>query len=90
MLFGLKGSLTSQWGSGGVVVERLGVSCDQGSSPTIPIILCGIQMKGEYGWRRFVLDGRQGFTDYSTFVPSGGWRSGFRAYGRAKGLAAVE
>ncbi|MFS7915469.1 hypothetical protein Hanom_Chr02g00165691 [Helianthus anomalus] len=30
------------------------------------------------------------FTDYSTAVPSGGWRSGFRASGRAKGLAAVE
>uniref|UniRef100_A0A251VRG7 Uncharacterized protein n=1 Tax=Helianthus annuus TaxID=4232 RepID=A0A251VRG7_HELAN len=48
------------------------------------------QVKGKYGWRRFVLDGRRGFTDYSTVVPSSGWRSGFRASGRAKGLAAVE
>ncbi|KAJ0636225.1 hypothetical protein HanOQP8_Chr17g0659531 [Helianthus annuus] len=30
------------------------------------------------------------FTDYSTVVPSDGWRSGFRASGRAKGLALVE
>ncbi|KAF5822430.1 hypothetical protein HanXRQr2_Chr01g0026401 [Helianthus annuus] len=61
-----------------------------GSTPTLPIIFCGIQVKGEYGWRRFVLDGRRGFTDYSTVMPSGGWMSGFRAYGRAKRLATVE
>ncbi|MFS7963029.1 hypothetical protein Hanom_Chr08g00733371 [Helianthus anomalus] len=36
------------------------------------------------------LDGRRDFTDYSTVVPSGRWRSGFRASGRAKGLATVE
>ncbi|MFS7969043.1 hypothetical protein Hanom_Chr09g00804531 [Helianthus anomalus] len=47
-------------------------------------------MKDEYGWRRFVLDGMRGFIDYSTVVPSGGWRSGFRASRRAKGLAAIE
>ncbi|MFS7901751.1 hypothetical protein Hanom_Chr01g00003381 [Helianthus anomalus] len=39
--------------------ERLGVSCDTGSTPTLPIIVCGIQVKGKYGWRRFVLDRRQ-------------------------------
>ncbi|KAJ0601498.1 hypothetical protein HanRHA438_Chr00c01g0842611 [Helianthus annuus] len=47
-------------------------------------------VKDVYGWRRFVLDGRRGFTDYSSVVPSGGWRSGFRASERAKGLAVVE
>ncbi|MFS7961484.1 hypothetical protein Hanom_Chr08g00715601 [Helianthus anomalus] len=36
----------------------------------------------EYGWRRFVFDGRRGFTDYPTVVPSGGWRSCFRVSGR--------
>ncbi|MFS8005388.1 hypothetical protein Hanom_Chr13g01236821 [Helianthus anomalus] len=70
--------------------ERFGVTCDPGSTRTLPIIFCGIQVKGEYGWRRFVLDERRGFTDYSTVVPSGGWRSGFRASERAKGLATVE
>ncbi|KAF5822984.1 hypothetical protein HanXRQr2_Chr01g0033321 [Helianthus annuus] len=60
------------------------------STLTLSIIFYGIQVKGKYGWRRFVLDGRRGFTDYSTVVPSSGWRSGFRASGRAKGLAAVE
>ncbi|MFS8024976.1 hypothetical protein Hanom_Chr16g01469601 [Helianthus anomalus] len=53
-------------------------------------IFCGIQVKDEYGWRRFVLDGRRGFTDYSTIVPSGGRRSDFRSSGRAKGLVVVE
>ncbi|MFS7950018.1 hypothetical protein Hanom_Chr06g00578451 [Helianthus anomalus] len=48
------------------------------------------QVKGEYGWRRIALDGRRVFTDYSTVVPSGGCRLGFRASGRVKGLAAVE
>ncbi|MFS7949323.1 hypothetical protein Hanom_Chr06g00570191 [Helianthus anomalus] len=47
-------------------------------------------MKGGYGWRRFVLYGRRGFTDYSIVVTSGGWRSGFRASGRGKGLTMVE
>ncbi|MFS7925594.1 hypothetical protein Hanom_Chr04g00286891 [Helianthus anomalus] len=47
-------------------------------------------LKGEYGWRRSILDGRRGFTDYSTVVPSGGWMSGFRPSGRTKGLTAVE
>ncbi|MFS8031855.1 hypothetical protein Hanom_Chr17g01550831 [Helianthus anomalus] len=63
---------------------------DSGSTITLPIIFCGIGVKGEYGWRRFVLDRRRSFTDYSTVVHSGGWRSGFRASGRTKGLAAVE
>ncbi|MFS8003820.1 hypothetical protein Hanom_Chr13g01218361 [Helianthus anomalus] len=78
------------WYPGEVVMERLGVHCNPGSTPTLPIIFCSIQVKGEYGWRWFVLDGRRGFTDYSIVVPSGGWRSGFRASGRAKGLATVE
>ncbi|MFS7918335.1 hypothetical protein Hanom_Chr03g00199771 [Helianthus anomalus] len=73
-----------------MVGEKLNVSYDLDSIPTLSIIFCGIQVKGEYGWRRFVLDGRRGFTDYSNVVPSGGWRSGFCASGRAKGLAAVE
>ncbi|MFS7971625.1 hypothetical protein Hanom_Chr09g00835041 [Helianthus anomalus] len=47
-------------------------------------------VKSEYGWRRFVLDWRRGFTDYSNVVSSGGWRSGFPAFGRAKGLAAIK
>ncbi|MFS7914390.1 hypothetical protein Hanom_Chr02g00152791 [Helianthus anomalus] len=51
----------------------------------IIIILCGIKVKGEYGWRRFVMDGRRGFTNYSTVVPLGEWRSGFRVYERANG-----
>ncbi|KAJ0637566.1 hypothetical protein HanOQP8_Chr17g0675381 [Helianthus annuus] len=76
--------------SGEVVREKLGVPCDPGPTPTLPIIFFGIQVKGEYGWRRFVLDGRRGFTDYSIVVSLDGWRSGFRASGRAKGLAAVE
>ncbi|MFS7984058.1 hypothetical protein Hanom_Chr11g00982041 [Helianthus anomalus] len=59
-------------GCGGMVGERHGFPCDPGSTPTLPIIFCGIQVKGEYGWRRFILDGRRGFTDYSTVVPSGG------------------
>ncbi|MFS7946207.1 hypothetical protein Hanom_Chr06g00533291 [Helianthus anomalus] len=73
-----------------VVGERLGVPCDPGSTLTLPIIFCGIQVMGEYGWCRFVLDGSRGFTDYSTVVPSGGWRLGLRASVRAKGLAVVE
>ncbi|MFS7949688.1 hypothetical protein Hanom_Chr06g00574521 [Helianthus anomalus] len=42
----------------GVVEERLSVSCDSVSTHTLPIIFCGIQVKGEYGCRWFVLDGR--------------------------------
>ncbi|MFS7921401.1 hypothetical protein Hanom_Chr03g00236361 [Helianthus anomalus] len=44
--------------TGEVVRERLGVHCDPGSTPTLPIIFYGIQVKGEYGWHRFVLYGR--------------------------------
>ncbi|MFS8003169.1 hypothetical protein Hanom_Chr13g01210731 [Helianthus anomalus] len=76
--------------SGGVVGERFGVTCDLGSTPTLPIILCGIQVKSEYGWRRFVLDRRRSFIDYSIVVPSCGCMSGFRASGRVKRLVAVE
>ncbi|MFS7923681.1 hypothetical protein Hanom_Chr03g00263631 [Helianthus anomalus] len=79
-----------QFDSGEVVREKLGVPCDPGPTQTLPIIFFGIQVKGEYGWRPFVLDGRRGFTDYSIVVSLDGWRSGFRASGRAKGLAAVE
>ncbi|MFS7979623.1 hypothetical protein Hanom_Chr10g00929881 [Helianthus anomalus] len=66
------------------------MSCDPGSTSTLLIIFCDIRVKGRYVWRRFVLDRRRGFTDYSTVVPSDGWRSGFRASVRAKGLTAVE
>ncbi|MFS7974193.1 hypothetical protein Hanom_Chr09g00865731 [Helianthus anomalus] len=48
------------------------VLCDPGSIPTLFVIFCGIQVKREYGWRLFDLDGRGGFTDYSTVVPLGG------------------
>ncbi|MFS7987011.1 hypothetical protein Hanom_Chr11g01016981 [Helianthus anomalus] len=76
-----------------MVGEKLSVSCDPALTPTLLIIFCGIQVKGKYGWRRFVLDGRLGFTDgwrrfvfngrrgfndYSTVVLSDGWRSGLR------------
>ncbi|MFS7940623.1 hypothetical protein Hanom_Chr05g00466621 [Helianthus anomalus] len=71
-------------------IEKLDVLCDSGSTPLHLVIFYGIQVKHEYGWRQFVLDRMRGFTDYSTVVPSGGWRSGFRVSGRAKGLAAVE
>ncbi|KAJ0579019.1 hypothetical protein HanIR_Chr05g0254311 [Helianthus annuus] len=73
-----------------VVGNKIGVSCDSVSILTLLIILCGIRVKSEYGWRRFDLDGRRGLTDYSTVVLSGGWRSGFRASGRDKGLTAIE
>ncbi|MFS7901739.1 hypothetical protein Hanom_Chr01g00003261 [Helianthus anomalus] len=73
-----------------MVGKRFGVSYDSSSTLIHPIIFCGIQVKSEYGWRRFVLDGRRRFTDYSTVVSSGGWRSGFRVSEKAKGLAAVE
>ncbi|MFS7923223.1 hypothetical protein Hanom_Chr03g00258151 [Helianthus anomalus] len=53
-----------------MVVERLDVPCDPGSTLTLPISFCGIQVKGEYEWRRFVLYGRQDFTDYSIVVLS--------------------
>ncbi|MFS7950568.1 hypothetical protein Hanom_Chr07g00584771 [Helianthus anomalus] len=69
-----------QRGSGGVVRESLGVSCDTSSTPTLPVIRVAPVC---FGW-----DVR--FTDYSIVVSSGGWRSGFRAFGRAKGLATVE
>ncbi|MFS7901128.1 hypothetical protein Hanom_Chr00s170331g01828601 [Helianthus anomalus] len=75
---------------GGVVKEKLGVLCDSGSTSTLSIIFSGVQVKGEYGWRQLILDERQRFNDYSTVVPSDGWRSGSHAFGRAKGLAAVE
>ncbi|MFS7967702.1 hypothetical protein Hanom_Chr09g00788831 [Helianthus anomalus] len=39
------------------------VPCDPGSTPTLPIIFCGIEVKDEYGWRQFILDGRRDFTD---------------------------
>ncbi|KAJ0481531.1 hypothetical protein HanIR_Chr13g0643541 [Helianthus annuus] len=35
------------------------------------------------------MNGKRGFTDYSTVMHSGEWRSGFRASRRAKGLAAI-
>ncbi|MFS7933406.1 hypothetical protein Hanom_Chr04g00379421 [Helianthus anomalus] len=73
-----------------VVGEKFGIPCDSGSTTTLLIIFCDIRVKGEYRWHRFVLDGRRSFTDYSTVVPSSGWKSGFRASGRAKGLATVE
>ncbi|MFS7901203.1 hypothetical protein Hanom_Chr00s178887g01831341 [Helianthus anomalus] len=76
--------------TGGVVREKFGVLYDTGSTLSLLIIFCCIQVNGEYGWRRFVLDGRRGFTDYSTVVFSGGWRSGFHRSRRAKGLAAIE
>ncbi|MFS8031113.1 hypothetical protein Hanom_Chr17g01541941 [Helianthus anomalus] len=57
---------------GGVVVKRLDIPCDLGSTLTLPIIFCGIQVKGEDGWRLFVLAGGEVFTDYSTVVSSGG------------------
>ncbi|MFS8025359.1 hypothetical protein Hanom_Chr16g01474011 [Helianthus anomalus] len=58
--------------SGGMLGEKLSVFCDTGSTPTFLTIFCGIQVKDEYGWRRFVLDGRRHFTDYSTIVSSNG------------------
>ncbi|KAF5791816.1 hypothetical protein HanXRQr2_Chr09g0399121 [Helianthus annuus] len=76
------------WGE--VVGEKLDVPCDPHSTPTLPIIFYDIQVKGEYRWRRFVLDGRRDFTDYSTVVPSGRWRPGFRTSRMANGLATVE
>ncbi|MFS7932770.1 hypothetical protein Hanom_Chr04g00371841 [Helianthus anomalus] len=50
----------------------IGVPSDLGSILTF-IIFCAIQVKSEYGWRRFNLDERRDFTDYSIVVPSGGW-----------------
>ncbi|MFS7976892.1 hypothetical protein Hanom_Chr10g00897681 [Helianthus anomalus] len=50
------------------VGEKLGVHSDPGSIPTLPIIFCDIQVKGEYEWRRLVLDGRRGFNDYLIVV----------------------
>ncbi|MFS7902405.1 hypothetical protein Hanom_Chr01g00010911 [Helianthus anomalus] len=75
-------------GNEALVEERLSVPWDPDSTLTLHIILCGIQVKGEYGWRWFVLDGRRAFTGYSTVMPSNGWRSGFLPSGRAKWLAA--
>ncbi|MFS7923152.1 hypothetical protein Hanom_Chr03g00257331 [Helianthus anomalus] len=37
-----------------VIGERLSVLCDPYLTLTLTIIFCGIQVKGEYGWRRFV------------------------------------
>ncbi|MFS7999975.1 hypothetical protein Hanom_Chr12g01172941 [Helianthus anomalus] len=68
--------------SGGVVGERIGFSFDPGSILTL---LCGIQVKSKYGWRWFDLDEKRGFTDYSTIVPSGRWRLGFRASEESQG-----
>ncbi|MFS8017551.1 hypothetical protein Hanom_Chr15g01381741 [Helianthus anomalus] len=56
-----------------MVWKKFGVSCDPGSTLTLLIILCDIQVTGEQGWRRFVSDGRRDFTDYSTVV-SPGWQ----------------
>ncbi|MFS7964486.1 hypothetical protein Hanom_Chr08g00750931 [Helianthus anomalus] len=78
-----------QSGIGRVVEKRFGFSCNLRSILTFSIIFCGIQVKGEYVWRRFVLDGRRGFPDYSTVVPSDGWRPGFHASVGDKGLTAV-
>ncbi|KAJ0853001.1 hypothetical protein HanRHA438_Chr14g0646151 [Helianthus annuus] len=39
---------------------------------------------------QFIFDGRRGFTDYSTVMHSGGWRSCFCASRKVKWLAAVE
>ncbi|MFS7935246.1 hypothetical protein Hanom_Chr05g00401221 [Helianthus anomalus] len=72
---------------GGVVGERFGVICDSGSTFTLPVIYCSIQLKGKYRWCRFILDRRRGLTDYSTLMPSQ-WMSGFRTSGRGKRLAA--
>ncbi|MFS7902017.1 hypothetical protein Hanom_Chr01g00006351 [Helianthus anomalus] len=68
----------------------MGVPCYLGLTPALLIIIYGIQVKGEYGRRRFVLDGRRCFIHYSTGVPLCGWRSGFLVSGRAKRLTAVE
>ncbi|MFS7931029.1 hypothetical protein Hanom_Chr04g00351171 [Helianthus anomalus] len=76
--------------SGGVIEERFGISCDLSSTPTLPITFCGIQVKGEYGWRRFVLDGRRAFTDYSTVIPFGRVEVGFSRIWESRGLMAVE
>ncbi|MFS7923312.1 hypothetical protein Hanom_Chr03g00259251 [Helianthus anomalus] len=76
--------------SGGVVGEKTGVSCDPGSTFTLLVIFYSMHVKGEYKWCWFVLDGRWGFTDYSTVVSSSGQRSGFRASERVNGLATVE
>ncbi|MFS7948583.1 hypothetical protein Hanom_Chr06g00561621 [Helianthus anomalus] len=54
-----------------MVGKRLGVPSDPGSTPTLAIIFCGIQVKGEYGWCRFVLDERRGFTDYFSCLRTG-------------------
>ncbi|MFS7923536.1 hypothetical protein Hanom_Chr03g00261861 [Helianthus anomalus] len=45
------------------VGEKLGVPCDPAFTSTLHIIFRGIQVKGEYGWRWFVLDERRSFTD---------------------------
>ncbi|KAJ0602459.1 hypothetical protein HanIR_Chr03g0139961 [Helianthus annuus] len=72
-----------------MVGERLSVPCELGSTPTLLIIFCGIQVMSEY-WAPVHLGWEARFTDYSTVVPSGRWRSGFHVSGRAKGLATVE
>ncbi|MFS8017079.1 hypothetical protein Hanom_Chr15g01376041 [Helianthus anomalus] len=35
---------------------------------------------------QFDLDGKRGFTDYTSVVSSGGWRSGFRGSGESQGV----
>ncbi|MFS7942857.1 hypothetical protein Hanom_Chr06g00493391 [Helianthus anomalus] len=71
---------------GGVVGEKIGVPFDPGLIFILFIIFCGIQVNSEYGWCRFNSDGRRGFMDYSIVVPSGGWRSGFRACRESQGV----
>ncbi|MFS8020116.1 hypothetical protein Hanom_Chr15g01411771 [Helianthus anomalus] len=44
-----------------MVGKKLGVPCDPGSTPTLPIIFCSIQVKDEYMWRWFILDGKRSF-----------------------------
>ncbi|MFS8022616.1 hypothetical protein Hanom_Chr16g01441611 [Helianthus anomalus] len=66
----------------GVVFCRLGVSYDT-STLTLSIIFCGIQVNGEYVWRRFVLDClRVGGVRVSAHLgePRGWWRSSSRPW----------
>ncbi|MFS7990535.1 hypothetical protein Hanom_Chr11g01059901 [Helianthus anomalus] len=70
-----------------MVEERLGIFCNPNSTPTLSIIFCGIRVKGEYGWRWFVLDMSRCFIDYSIAVHSGGWRTGFSRIWESQGLS---
>ncbi|MFS7899518.1 hypothetical protein Hanom_Chr00s062982g01785891 [Helianthus anomalus] len=54
-----------------MVGERVGILYKSSLIPTL-IIFCDIQVKSEYGWRWFDLDGRRGFTDYFIIMPSDG------------------